>query len=365
VVQAKRSPDSSALIARSLSHKTRALGLLRTQLRGADQCTNILTLVRLLISLDFGNGDFEAARVHLRGIKTMCKHDPDLSVNLRELLLIADVWIAMALLSKPEIDPEQYNPGSLTTQPWYDHLTYEQIGELERPFKAIEVMRLLGPELHRLLIAAEELMHSKVIIGMQGNSSANAKTVLWMSRRGSATTGALMSQYESEMDKARHSFDVEDGLVSYVRAAFCLALILHMNIAWMDLEINYNFSNTYPAIEPILRRCAESVSSNRPAIQKLFAWLCFLCAVGDDIFAARRDLAFSGWAAETFLATCVSMDMADAKLAKAMLLSVAYEEDFMDDFLKECLSDPSLRPTEPFLPFPRWRKVLNHFVPHK
>jgi hypothetical protein len=342
-----------------------ALGLLRRQLRGAEQFTNILTLVRLLISLDFNNNDFAAARVHLRGIRTMCKHDPDLRVNLRELLLIADVWIAMALLSKPDIDPDQYNPGSLTTQPWYSRLTEDQIGELERPPKAIEVMRLLGPELHRLLIAAEELMHSKVVVSMEGDRAANAKTVLWQSRRGSATTGALMSQYETEMDKARQSFDIEDGLVSYVRAAFCLCLILHMNIAWMDLEINYNFSSTYPAIEPILRRCTESVSSHRPAIQKLFAWLCFVCAVGDDIFAARRDIAFSGWAAQAFQATCDGMDMSDAKLAKAMLLSVAYEENFMDDFLKECLSDLSLRPTEPYLPFPRWRKILNHFVPHK
>lgn len=362
-VKAASAPNSSALLARSLSHKVRSIELLRKSLLGGDSPPSLLTLVRLLISLDFHNGDFAAARVHLRGIRTLSQRDATATRNLRELLLISDVWTSMALLAKPDIDPAEYDPGSLAIQTWYPLFTHEQKLELSRPQKNTVVMKLLGPVLHRLLQEAEELIHSKAIIDMEGNGAAIAKTVLWTSRRGSAITGGLMIQYTEETQQAYGGSDADDGLAHLFRAATSLSLILHMNIRWMDLLINYDFSKTFPAIEPVLRRCSKHIPSSPPAVQELFAWLCFICAVGDDIFAARGSLDFSGWAAWSFRNTCYEMELADPKLAKSILLSIAYEEDIMDEFLNKVLSCYNTKPREPLLPFSGWKRILNHYVP--
>lgn len=361
-VKAASAVDSADSAARSLVHKVRSIELLRRQLQQRTPLANTLTLVRLLISLDFDNGDFAAARVHLRCIRAMCQHDAKTSANLRELLLISDVWTAMALLSKPDIDPEEYNPGSLRDRSWYHLLTADQTAELVRPPKTQVVMELLGPSLHRLLGASEEVIHTKTIIGMEGEVTALSKTVFWTSRRGSATTGGLMIQYDEEMRKAREISDVDNGLTHLLRAATSLCLILDMNFHWMDLPINYDFSKTFPAIEPVLRSSATSITSAPPEMKQLFAWLCFLCAMGDDIFSARGSLDFSGWPALTFRTTCQELRLTEPKLAKVMLLGIAYEEDIMDDFLHAVLAHSEIKPTEPLLPFSRWREILNHYV---
>lgn len=360
-VKASSAPHAPDSVVRSFSHKLRSIELLRKQLQSGS-LANTLTLVRLLISLDFNNGDFAAARVHHRGIRAMCQYDARTKANLRELLLISDVWTAMALLSKPDIDPGEYDPGALPKQTWYSRLTDEQAAELTRPSKNLVVMTLLGPSLHRLLQASEEVIHSKAIVNMEGEAVAISKTVLWMSRRGSATTGALMTQYAMEISRARGLSDTDETLTDSVRACTSLALILHMNFHWMDLPINYDFSKTFPAIEPILRWCSKSISSATPAIQQLFAWLCFLCAMGDDIFSARGDLDFSGWAALTFRNTCHDMKLHESRLAKPMLLGIGYEEDLMDDFLNVVLACSNPKPTEPLLTFSRWKRILNHYV---
>jgi hypothetical protein len=348
-------------LARSFKHKVRSIELLRKQLQNGS-LVQTLTLLRLLISLDFHNGDYAAARVHMRGVRAMCQYDERTNASLRELLLISDVWTSMALLCKPAIDPKEYNPGCLPQQEWYYLMTAEQTAELVRPQKDLVVMRMLGPSLHTLLQASEEVIHSKAIVSMKGEPWAISRTVLWMSRRGSATTGGLMTQYVDEVDRAGSVSDTDDGLTHVLRACASLSLILHMNFHWMDLPINYDFSKTFPAIEPILRRCSKSISSTRPAIQHLFTWLLFLCAMGDDVFSARGDLDFSGWAAYMFQSSCNDMKVGEPKLAKAMLLAVAYEEDLMDEFLEVALLHPRTKPLEPLLPFSTWKKILNHYV---
>ena len=360
-IKARSAPHNKVAVARSFAHKVRSIELLREQLQNGS-LAQTLTLLRLLISLDFNNGDFAAARVHMRGVRAMCKYDEHTNANLRELLLISDVWTSMALLCKPSIDPSEYDPGRLPNQAWYDYLTPEQTSELVMPPKNLVVMRLLGLPLHALLQASEEMIHSKAIVNMEGKPSAISKTVLWMSRRGSATTGQLVTQFVEEVEKARDVSDEDDRLVHLLRACTSLALILHMNFHWMDLPINYDFSKTFPAIEPILRRCSKAVTSARPAIQQLFAWLLFVCAMGDDVLSARGDLEFSGWAASTFQSTCCDMKLADPKLAKAMLLAIAYEEDLMDSFLEATLTQPETKPTQSLLPFRKWREILNHYV---
>lgn len=362
LIKAASANSSADFLARSLAHKGRSIELLRKQIEQRTPLVETLTLVRLLISLDFNNDNFSAARVHLRGIRKMCQNDAQTNANLRELLLVSDVWTAMALWSKPDIDPEEYNPGSLQDQSWYHLLTFDQTAGLVRPPMTQAVMRLLGPTLRRLLAASEEVNRSKAIINLGGEPKAISKVVLWTSRRGSATTGALLTQYDEEMIKSRGMADAKDGLTHLLRAATSMSLIMYMNFAWMDVPINYDFSKTFPAIEPILRRSSKSIISARLAEQQLFTWLCFLCAMGDDIFSARGDVDFSGWSALAFRNACQEMRLTDPKLVKGMLLGIAYKENIMDDFLYVALAQSEVQSTEPLLPFSRWKDILNHYV---
>lgn len=362
LVKAASAVSSADFLARSLAHKGRSIELLRKQIEQTTNLVETLTLVRLLISLDFNNNDFSAARVHLRGIRKLCQNDAQTNANLRELLLISDVWTAMALWSKPDIDPEEYDPGSLQDQSWYQLLTFDQTAELVRPPKTQAVMRLLGPTLHHLVQASEEVNRSKAIMNQGSELKAISKIVLWLSRRGSAITGALMTQYDDAMTNSSGMSDADAELTHLLRAATSVSLIMYMNFAWMDVPINYDFSKTFPAIEPILRSISRAIFSASPAEQQLFAWLCFLCAMGDDIYSARGDLEFSGWSALTFRRTCQQMRLTDPKFVKGMLLGIAYKENIMDGFLDVALPHSEIQPTEPLLSFSRWKQILNHYV---
>ncbi|KPI37162.1 uncharacterized protein AB675_1553 [Cyphellophora attinorum] len=349
----------------ALSHRLRSIELLRQRLQEALPLANLLTLMRLLISLDFNSGDFESARVHLRGIRSLCQHDHQLESNLREVVRNSDVWIAMALLSKPDIDPAQHDPGPPAQQKWYSTLPAAQRARFKWSQLPVVVATVLGVELNRLLSAAKTVMYGKDAITLPGNEQTRSRMVFWTSRRGSATTGGLMTQYALEMDLSESiPCDPDAQPYHHLRAAASLVVILFMNIHWMDMAINYDFSRTFTAIEPLLRKCSSHASPTDMALTQTLLWLTFLCAVGDDIFAARGSLSFSGWAAREFPRLCKILGVAGFTATRQLLAEIAYRDSIMDEFLEALLDRDAEHATirGPILDFGRWRVILNHYV---
>jgi hypothetical protein len=349
----------------ALSHRLRSIELLRQRLQTSLPPANLLTLIRLLISLDFNSGDFESARVHLRGIRSLCQHDRQLENNLREVVRNSDVWIAMALLSKPDIDPAQHDPGPPAQQEWYASLPVAQRGKFVRSQLPAAVATVLGVELDRLLSAAKTVMQGKDAITLPGNEQTRSPMVFWTSRRGSATTGGLMTQYALEMDLGKNiAWGPDAGLYNHLRAAASLIVILFMNIHWMDMAINYDFSRTFTAIEPLLRKCSSHATPTDTALTQTLLWLTFLCAMGDDIFSARGSLPFSGWAAGEFLRLCQILGVVGFAAIRQLLAEIAYRDSIMDEFLDALLDTDAehVIARVSVLDFGRWRGILNHYV---
>lgn len=94
--------------AQDSAHKSRAVAVLRRQLLSGEASSSIISLVRLLISLEFDDDDHSTALIHLRGLLAMALSNPVIQLETEGLLLVSGVWIAMSLGKRPEISPPRY-----------------------------------------------------------------------------------------------------------------------------------------------------------------------------------------------------------------------------------------------------------------
>lgn len=356
--------SSEVAVPRRLAHKSRAVALLRQKLSRAGGSASVGTLVRLLISLDFQAGDFTASLVHLRGLSSISSSMPSMLVDTQELLIVSDVWIALSLLKTPEIPPAQYDPGPRRLQSFnpalhelenrfrHQHTPYARSSDITVP--DIPVLSLLN--------AASEIVNTKAVMGKIEDPELQRNVVWWMHRRATAVSGLLMTGFveamKTALSSALHQVTTTRQILD---GAACLCAILFMNLRFVDSSSNYNFSKTFQAIEPALRSIAQRMDDMPEVVNKAYLWMLFMCAMGNDVYAARGDIPYSRWPVPEFSRVCRKMGLTKRTTLTEILCQFQYYPQ-MEVFMNELLYRADSIPDTNIISWPRWCLALDHHV---
>ncbi|EXJ75444.1 uncharacterized protein A1O5_02140 [Cladophialophora psammophila CBS 110553] len=356
--------DAKRSMTRQLLHKTKAVALLRDRLAKHGFSPSVTTLIRLLISLDFHVSDDESALVHLRGLWAMASTTPGVLLDAQELLLISDAWISISLLKRPEISPDRYDPGTRS-----QHLFDQALRVLEDEHgiavtagaKSAVPEAALDEKMWKLLAGAHEIVNTKMIAGKIHDSKLQEEVVHWINRRSSAVTGYCTTGYVTATELAQSpKLDQANKVKQTLMAAACLCAMMFMNLKFLDLPHNYNFSKTCQKIEQVLRGVSQPLAQySQPAQDSDYLWLLFLAAMGNDIFTARGDIPYSAWPATEFHRVCERLEITEQQrpAATAILRRYPYYAE-MDIFILELLVQKA--PRRHIIPWSRWCVILNH-----
>lgn len=360
--------DAAGLAARSLAHKMRAIALLRDRLLRRGFSESVATLIRLLISLDFHAGEHGAALVHLRGLWSMAASAPGVLIDAQELLIVSDVWIGLSLLKKPEIPPSQYDPGERYMQTFDIALRvleaeHRGTAPVDQPL-LLHAYATFDSKTWMLLDSACEIVNTKDIMDKITDPELQREVVWWMHRRATAVSGSLTVAYVNAREAARSpKLDRHAELGRTLAAAACLSAILYMNFRFVDSPSNYNFSRSFQSIEPLLRR-ASNIYSKDPLSHKkhdeAYLWLLFLCAMGNDLFAARGDIPYSPWPVAEFHRVYGRLNFPTENEATDLLRQFPYFRQ-MDAFVTELLLRQDTAPTTHLVSWPKWCVILDHY----
>ncbi|KAI1616854.1 hypothetical protein EDD37DRAFT_59641 [Exophiala viscosa] len=356
--------DSQVAVARRLAHKSRAVMLLRQKLSRSGSSKSVATLIRLLISLDFQAGDFTASLVHLRGLWSISLSVPGMLADTQELLIVSDVWIALSLLKRPEISPARYDPGPRLAQSFDVELR-----DLENHFPhslsrctTSSGTTVLDLSVLSLLNAASEIVNTKAVMAKLEDPGLQQDVVWWMHRRATAVSGRLMTGYVEAMEAAiSPASDQVTTTRNMMNRIACLCAILFMNLRFVDSPSNYNFSTTFQAIEPALRSVARYMDDMPKEFDKAYLWTLFMCAMGNDVYAARGDILYSPWPVPEFFRVCKRMDLTERDAVINILSQFQYYPQ-MDEFLSEVLHGAQSIPVTNMIPWTRWCFALDHYI---
>lgn len=330
-----------------------------------------MSLIRLLISLDFDNDDYSTALLHLRGLLAVALSDTALLQQAEGLLPLSDVWIAMSLGTRPQISPARYDPG-----PRHLHAfdaVFTRGVDLESPASIIpRPVRPLAESPYgldqctiHLLNSVLEILKTKESMPDIEDPFLQQQVVKWMYRRATAVTGYLIIGYVDAIESARipaqkTSINVRQSII----AASCLTIILFMNLEFCESSSNYNFSKPFQSIEPILRSLTDDIiTEHLTSVRELHLWLLFMCALGNDIYSARGDIPYSGWPARTFHRLRNQMQLVRVEHVKQVLEQFLYHDDVVTDFLESLLPNEGLRPKHSLMSWTAWCSILKHYVP--
>ncbi|KEF61368.1 uncharacterized protein A1O9_02934 [Exophiala aquamarina CBS 119918] len=349
-------------------HKSRAVAVLRQRLLSGKASPSIVSLLRLLISLEFDDDDHSTALLHLRGLLAMALSNPALLAEAEGLLLVSDVWIAMSLGKRPEIWPTRYDPGARHLQP------FNAAQKLETDSSTSPSPIVMEPDVElkyyldactiSLLNSAVEIVRSKELMVNTKDSSLQRQVVTWMHRRATAISGYLLSGYLDAIESTRAPDLTAPALVQKrVIATSCLTGILFMNLEFCESPSNYNFSKAFLAIEPALRSVyGQLIHAESDAQREIYLWLLFMCALGNDVYSARGDIPYSKWPAYTFhqfRKQLLLHSLIDVK----KVLDVFLYHDVVDVFLEGLLSPLGEAPSCCIVSWTRWCSILHHYVP--
>ncbi|KAK4943923.1 hypothetical protein LTR10_016639 [Elasticomyces elasticus] len=350
--------------ARRFAHKSRAVALLRQKLSKVGPSESVATLIRLLISLDFQAGDFAASLVHLRGLWSISSSSPRKLPHTQELLIVSDVWIALALLKIPEIPPARYDPGPRLTQSFDIELQLleHHFPHLCSPYTTSSDTTVLDLPVLSLLNAAAEIVNTKAIMAKIEGPELQQNVVWWMHRRATAISGLLMTGYvdatKAAVSPAREQIMTTRNMIN---GAACLCAILFMNLKFVDFPSNYNFSKTFQAIEPVLRCIQHCMDEMPDEFNKAYLWALFMCAMGNDVYGARGDISYSTWPVPEFLRVCKRRGLTETDALTKILSQFQYFPQ-MDGFIGELLHGAQSIPVTNIIPWSRWCFALDHYV---
>lgn len=330
-----------------------------------------MSLIRLLISLDFDNDDYSTALLHLRGLLAVAFSDTALLQQAEGLLPLSDVWIAMSLGTRPQIPPMRYDPGPRDLHAF--DAVFTRGVDLESSSSTIltpvgslaESPYGLDQSTIQLLNSVLEIFRTKESMSDIEDPFLQQQVVKWMYRRATAVTGYLIIGYVDAIESTRlpeHKalINVRQSII----AASCLTIILFMNLEFCESSSNYNFSKPFQALEPILRSIGDNIiTAHLTSDRELYLWLLFMCALGNDIYSARGDISYSGWPACTFHRLRNQMQLVRVEHVKQVLDKFLYHDDVVTDFLVCLLSTESLRPRRSLMSWTAWCSILNHYVP--
>ncbi|KIY03713.1 uncharacterized protein Z520_00404 [Fonsecaea multimorphosa CBS 102226] len=359
--------DSQSSRSRQLLHKAKAVALLRDRLAKHGFSPSVTTLIRLLISLDFHSSDNESALVHLRGLWAIASTTPGFLPDAQELLLISDAWISIALLKRPEISPERYDPG-----PRSQHSFDQALQELENKHgiavtdgaKSATPEAAFDQSMWKILEGAHEIVNTKRIVDEVTDKKLREEVVHWMNRRSSAITAYCTTGYVNATELAQ-SPELDDAkkVKQTLMAAASLCGMMFMNFKFLDLPHNYNFSRTCQKIEQVLTSVSQALAREiEPAQDADYLWLLLLVAMGNDIFGARGDIPYSSWPATEFHHVCerlgiIVSDQQHQQSVTTILHRYPWYPE-TDVFLLELLRQKE--PRVSIIPWSRWRDILNH-----
>lgn len=356
--------------AKESAHKARAVSVLRQRLLSGEASRSIISLIRLLISLEFDGDDHSTALLHLRGLLAMALSTPSLLLEAEGLLLVSDVWIALSLRKRPEISPTRYDPGGRHLHSFNAALLLEIRASSSASPTSIATERIvqsqygLDQRTIYLLNSAVEIVNTKELMINLKDPCLQQQVVKWMHRRATAVSGYLLIGYldaiESTQDPMHAgSVNIRQAII----AASCLTGILFMNLEFCESSSNYNFSKLFQAIEPALRSVSEDlIKADSASDRELYLWLLFMCALGSDVYSARGDITYSRWPAGIFGRLRKQLQLHNLEDVKKVLHTFLYH-DVVDDFLVGLLLNVGEIATGPILSWTRWCSILNHYVP--
>lgn len=359
-------------VARESVHKTRAVAILRQRLVAGETSSSVISLIRLLISLEFDNDDSSTALLHLRGLLAMAMSNVALLQEVEGLLLVCDVWIAMSLAKRPEISPARYDPGSRKSHDFNTALTNHVAKNAPTIFTSISAMSQAdspyGLDQHtvHLLTSAFEIVETKALMTEIEDPFLQQQVVKWMHRRATAVSGSLLIGYVDAVEFTRittqkDSMNMRQSMI----AASCLTAILFMNLEFCESPSNYNFSKLFQSIEPVLASIAENVATTgSTSDRELYLWLLFMCALGNDVYSARKDISYSSWPARTFHRFRSQLHLASLKHLKQVFHRFLYH-DIVDDFLASLLFHGPENLSSSMISWPKWCAILHHYVPDR
>jgi hypothetical protein len=356
--------------AKESAHKARAVAVLRQRLLSGEASRSIISLIRVLISLEFDDDDHPTALLHLRGLLAMALSRPSLLLEAEGLLLVSDVWIALSLRKRPEISPTRYDPGGRHLHSFNAALLLE-IGEGSPPSptpiataRFVKSQYGLDQRTIYLLNSAVEIVRTKDLMINLEDPCLQQQVVKWMHRRATAVSGYLIIGYldaneSTQLPNQTPSVNIRQAVI----AASCLAGILFMNLEFCESSSNYNFSKLFQAIEPALRSVSDDlITADSASDRELYLWLLFMCALGSDVYSARGDISYSRWPAGIFGQLRKHLQLHSLQDVKRVLHTFLYH-DVVDEFLVGLLLDVGETPTGSILTWTRWCSILKHYVP--
>jgi len=347
--------------AQESAHKSRAVAALRQQLISGEASSSTISLIRLLISLEFDDDDHSIALVHLRGLLAMALSNPAILLEAEGLLLVSDVWIAMSLAKMPEISPTRYDPGPRHFHPFNAAISLEIETKSSTSPTPIDIKRDgesqygLDSNTIYLLNSAVEIVQTKEVISILKDPDLQRQVVKWMHRRATAVSGYLTIGHLDAIEATRNPKLTVPAFVRYnINAASCLTGILFMNLEFCESPSNYNFSNFFLAIEPALRSVSDHlINAESISDRHLCLWLLFMCALGNDVYSARGDIPYSDWPAYTFRQFRKQLLLHSQEDVKKVLHTFLYH-DAVDEFLVRLLSPVGDAPSRCIISWARW-----------
>jgi hypothetical protein len=299
----------------------------------------------------------------LRGLWALSTSVSGLALDIQELLIVSDVWIALSLAKKPVISPADYNPGERKSQSFEQ--AFHGVEDQSRPthiHNGHENQSGLSPHCFDLLNAASEIVETKELMPRISEPALLRKAIWWMHRRATATTGMLTTHCVDAGGESRSS---EGYVGSLLDAAACLAGVLFMNLRFVDSPCNYNFSKPFLAMQPLLRKISKQIWDGIwRGQQKAYLWLVFMCALGYDFYSARGDVSYSNWPATEFHQTCHRLHITDERHITTVLQNFQYY-DQMNDFKVALISRAGASSDNHLLSWDKWCSILGHYVPRQ
>ena len=327
--------DRHGVIREANFHKAQAMRILNHQLALKGSGTNVLPIIRLLLSLEFVAGNYESSTKYIAAALCLFIAGENPRTTGVEIFFISDVWISVTLMRHTDFSVSSWDPG-----PWREQASatnpqhvYCSGGSPRRPLSSTsclpdEILRSTMKDVHELV----EIM--AFLECCKDSPAMRCAIVCWLHNRSNAILGRLVNRF---VDITYSScLSTEPGPKdpnSLLNVTLSLAMILFTGTLFSDTPFPVATERILATFGTKLRTLWTRALKGTAVVEdSLLLWLLFLCTYCNAASDTAKDLVFQDWATGALDFWCQELHIVEYEVLRSRLTRFLYL-DRMDSYL--------------------------------